>query len=61
MLVSSDRELNEWRLLRDQFCTLVCGGSDDIEEILDVHFRRRLSELIDRAAARKNPSAREAQ
>jgi hypothetical protein len=39
----------------------MCGGSDDIEEILDVHFRRRFSELIDRAAARKNPFAREAQ
>jgi hypothetical protein len=61
MLVSSDRELIEWRLLRDQFCALVRGGPDDIEEILDVHFRRRFSELIDRVAARKNPSAPEAQ
>jgi hypothetical protein len=61
MLVSGDFELNEWRLLRDQFRALVRGGSDDIEEILDVHFRRRFSELIDRVAARKNLSAREAQ
>jgi len=61
MLVSGGFELNEWRLLRDQFRALVRGGSDDIEEILDVHFRRRFSELIDRVAARKNLSAREAQ
>ena len=40
MLVSGDFELNEWRLLRDQFRALVRGDSDDIE-ILDVHFRRR--------------------
>ncbi|HMF25447.1 MAG TPA: hypothetical protein VKG24_25440 [Pseudolabrys sp.] len=59
--MSGDFELNEWRLLRDQFRALVRGGSDDIEEILDVHFRRRFSELIDRVAARKNLSAREAQ
>jgi hypothetical protein len=61
MLVSGDRELNEWTLLRDQFCALMGEGSDDIQEILDVHFRRRFSELIDRVAARKNPSASEAQ
>ena len=60
MLVSGDRELNEWTLLRDQFCALMSGGSDDIEEILDVQFRRRFSELIERAAGRKNWSAGEA-
>ena len=29
-----DRDLDEWRLLRDQFHALVRGGSDDIEDIL---------------------------
>ena len=57
MLVSGDSELNEWTLLRDQFCALMGGDSDDIEEILDDHLRRRFSELIDRVAARKNLSA----
>jgi hypothetical protein len=38
----------------------VRGESDDIEQILDVQFRRRFSELIERAAERKNWSTREA-
>jgi hypothetical protein len=60
-VVSGDRrELNQWSLLRDQFRALARGDSDDIEEILDFHFRRRFSELIDRAAG-KNSSVRETQ
>jgi len=57
--MSGDRDLNEWRLLRDQFRALARGGSDDIEDILDVQFRRRFSELIDRVLERRNWSARE--
>jgi hypothetical protein len=58
--MSGDCDINEWRLLRDRFDTLVRGESDDIEQILDVQFRRRFSELIERAAERKNWSTREA-
>jgi hypothetical protein len=53
----SDRELNDWRLLRDQFDALMRRGSDEIEDILDAQFRRRFSELIER---QKNRFAREA-
>jgi len=58
--MSGDPELNEWRVLRDQFHALVRGGSDDIEDILDAQFRRRFSQLIDQAAKRESRTDREA-
>ena len=51
--MSGDR-VNEWNLLREQFHNLVGEGSDNIEDIFDAQFRKRFSELIDRAAQRKN-------
>ena len=43
---------NEWNLLKDQFQALVREGSDSIEDIFDVQFRRRFSELINRTTKR---------
>jgi hypothetical protein len=48
--MSIDRGLNEWNLLREQFLSLVREGSDNIEEIFDVEFRRRFAELINQTA-----------
>ena len=48
--MSGDPKLNEWNLLLDQFDALVREGSDSIEDIFDVQFRRRFSKLINRAA-----------
>jgi hypothetical protein len=45
--MSDDPKLNEWKLLRDQFDARVREDSD-IEVILDVEFRRRFTELINR-------------
>jgi hypothetical protein len=59
--MSGDPELNEWRVLRDQFHALVRGGSDDIEDILDAQFRRRFSQLINQVAERESRTDREAQ
>jgi hypothetical protein len=39
--------INEWKLLRDQFDARVREGSD-IEVIFDAEFRRRFTELINR-------------
>ena len=52
--MSSNRGVNEWNLLRDQFHTLVREGSDNIEDIFDAQFRRRFCELINRTAEREN-------
>lgn len=52
--MSDDRTVNEWNLLREQFHALVREGSDNIEDIFDAQFRRRLCELINRAAEREN-------
>jgi hypothetical protein len=43
---------NERNLLKDQFQALVREGSDSIEDIFDVQFRRRFSELINRTTKR---------
>ena len=59
--MSGDPELNEWRVLRDQFHALVRGGSDDIEDILDAQFRRRFIQLINQVAQRESRTDREAQ
>ena len=50
-----DPKPNEWNLLKHQFDALVHDesvGADEIEEILDVQFRRRFAELINRATYR---------
>ena len=52
--MSDDPKLNEWNLLREQFHALVREGSDNIEDILDVEFRRRFSEVINLAAKLDN-------
>ena len=57
----SDLKLNEWNLLRDQFHALMHENSDSIEDIFDVQFRNRSSELINKVAERANrvkPNAR---
>jgi hypothetical protein len=51
--MSGNPKTNEWNLLKDQFDALVHDESvdaDSIEKILDVQFRRRFAELINRAA-----------
>ena len=45
---------NERNLLKDQFQALVREGSDSIEDIFDVQFRRRFSELINRTTERES-------
>jgi len=53
--MSGDRGVNEWNLLREQFHALVRDGSDNnIEDIFDAQIRIRFTELITRAAHRKN-------
>ena len=44
---------NEWISLKDQFDALMHDesvGTDSIEKIFDVEFRRRFAELLNRAA-----------
>src|SRR5262249_16408780 len=48
--MSGDPNRDEWNLLRDQFRALVREGSDSIEDIFDVQFRCRFSELINQVA-----------
>jgi hypothetical protein len=46
---------NQWELLRRQFDALVhdeCTSAESIDEILDLQFRRRFSELIEQTAQR---------
>jgi hypothetical protein len=45
---------NEWSLLSEQFAALAREPCDNIEDILDVEFRKRFSELISRTADRQN-------
>ena len=52
--MSGDSTVNEWNLLREQFHALLRESSDNIEDIFDAQFRRRLSELINRTAEREN-------
>jgi len=52
--MSADPKLREWNELRDQFHALAREGSDSIEDIFDVQFRRRFSELISQTAEREN-------
>jgi uncharacterized protein (DUF924 family) len=54
--MSDDRAVSdsEWNLLREQFHALVREGSCNIEDIFDAQFRRRFSDLINRAAEHEN-------
>jgi hypothetical protein len=45
---------NKWSLLTEQFAALAREPSDNIEDILDVEFSKRFSELISRTAERQN-------
>jgi len=50
---------NEWDLLRRQFDALMHDESADaesIDEILDIQFRRRFTELINQTAQRNSAS-----
>jgi hypothetical protein len=51
----NDPKTNEWNLLKQQFDALLHDenvSADSIEEILDVEFRRRFTELIYRTTYR---------
>ena len=55
--MSVDPKTNEWNLLKHQFDTLAheeSAGADGIEEIFDTEFRRRFTELINRATERNS-------
>ena len=50
---------NEWQLMKRQFDVLMHDenvGAESIDEILDVQFRQRFTELIDRTAQRYSAS-----
>ena len=56
---ASMSEMNEWDVLKRQFDALVRGespGTESIDEILDVQFRRRFTELINQTAQRNSTS-----
>jgi hypothetical protein len=48
--ISGDAELNEWKILLNQFHALVHKGSDSSEVIFDAQFRHRFSRVIDQGA-----------
>jgi len=51
---------NEWNLLKREFDALMhdeSGGAESIEEIFDVQFRRRFTELINQTAQRNSASS----
>jgi len=61
--MSGDPKTNEWNLLKDRFDALVHDenvGDDSIEKIFDAQFRRRIGELINRAADRNSRTGRNA-
>ena len=49
-LGTGDAELNEWKLLQNQFHALVRKGFDGSEVIFDAQFGHRLSRVIEQAA-----------
>src|SRR5262245_60959500 len=55
--ISDDR--GEWKLLKEQFQALVRERSDNIEDIFDMQFRGRFSELIYRAAQHRHGHAKQ--
>ena len=48
--MSADAKRNEWNLLLDRFHALAREGSDSIEDIFDLQFRRRFSKLVDKVS-----------
>ena len=55
--MSVDPKTNEWNLLKHQFDALVHDesvGAESIDEIFDVQFRRRFTELINQTAQRNS-------
>jgi hypothetical protein len=51
-----DSKTREWTLLIEQFELLVRAKgvrTDDVEELLDIEFQRRLAELIEQALKRR--------
>ena len=52
-LGTGDAELNEWKLLQNQFHALVRKGSDSSEVIFDIQFHQRFSRVIDQAVGTK--------
>ena len=57
--MSLDPTVNEWTVVREQFEALVRERSDNIEDILDVQFRDRFSQLINRAAEGEHRTKRD--
>jgi hypothetical protein len=50
---------NEWDLVKRQFNALMhdeSAGAENVEEILDVQFRRRFADLITQTAQRNSTS-----
>jgi len=45
---------SEWSLVSEQFAALLREPCENIEDILDIQFRKRFSELIGRTAERQN-------
>ena len=52
--MSGNRTASEWNLLKEQFQALVRESDNNIEDILDVEFCRRFSEVINLAAKLDN-------
>jgi hypothetical protein len=52
--MSLNPTVSEWSLVSEQFAALMREPCDSIEDILDVQFRKRFSELINQTAARQN-------
>lgn len=52
--MSVDPKTNEWNLLKHQFDTLAHEVSAGADEIFDTEFRRRFTELINRATERNS-------
>ena len=52
--MSGDPKMNDWNLLKDEFDILTHDESVGIEEIFDVQFCRRFTEVINRVAERNS-------
>ena len=49
--------VDEWNLVKEQFEVLVRGRPDNIEDLFDVEFQNRFSQLIMRVAIGGNRSS----
>jgi hypothetical protein len=55
--MAGDPQVNEWNVLKDQFDALVrdqTADAETIEELFDIQFRRRFSDLIIQTALRSS-------